>query len=136
MGRRSTADNVVQMPKQLPLDAGGATVDVSKIGSVTFAANMKDLNIAIKKGSDVEVRFVARCTGVDFEDKYDAHGNVAVTERIHDLRIDEIKIESVNADRFKLAPAPEPEPDEEGEADPQLAAADAGEDAEEPSLPE
>jgi hypothetical protein len=81
----STA-NVRQMPQQLSLIAGGATVDTSTIGSIKWGAETRDLDGQFQKGDDVAVALVARVVKVEFEDKYDAHGNVTETIRRHTLR--------------------------------------------------
>lgn len=97
--------NVVPMRKQLSLDPGGATVDVSKIGGIAFAAGTKDLDDKeFKKGSDVRIVMVARVTETHFKDNYDGHGNISVTDRLHDLRVDAVEsIELVNPRAYKTA---------------------------------
>lgn len=133
MGEAARADEGKVTPlrgRQLTLIAGGATVDTSVIGGVSFAAGTKDLDAQFKKGDDVRIEVVARVTGVNCVDKYDAHGNIAETIRKHGLRVDEVRV--VELERAQAAvtaaeaqaeddaresgdePAPEPafEPDE------------------------
>ena len=111
------AGNVVQL-RQLSLDAGGATVDESVIGTFSFAAGMKDLDVEFKKGSDVRFTFVARVTGVDTEDKYDGHGNIARTIRGHDFRVDQVELaELVNPRAYKTAAEAAAEEDAAGDGD-------------------
>lgn len=110
------AEKVVPLRRQLSLDPGGATVDTAKVGGLTWAAGTKDLDEQLVKGSDVRITLVARVTGVPFEDKYDAHGNISETIRSHDLRIDTIEsIETVRARAYTTAAEAEQELEEERE---------------------
>lgn len=81
---------VVRM-QQLTLDAGGATVDSAEIASVKWAAGTKPLTREFKKGSDIEIRLIARVVEVKVKDVYDAHGNISETIRGHVLRVDDTK---------------------------------------------
>jgi len=99
------AATVTQMPKQLTLEVGGATVDTSTIGSIQWAAEVRNVGQReFDKGDDVELRIVARVVGVDIKDRYDAHGNVAETIRQHELRIDELTVGNVNPAVYNEAP--------------------------------
>lgn len=109
------ASQLASPPRQLSLIAGGATVDTAKIGSLTFAALVAELERELPKGADVELRIVARVTAVDITDKYDSYGNVKETVRAHDLRIDQLTIEGVQSDSYELAlddPPAEPDPED------------------------
>lgn len=90
---------------QLTLEAGGATVDTSRIASVKWGAETRDLDGQFRKGDDVTVTLTARVTNVAFEDKYDAHGNVTETIRKHTLRVDEQTAKVAAAGAFTVAPA-------------------------------
>jgi hypothetical protein len=74
---------------QLTLDAGGATVDTSRIGSVKWGAETRDLEGQFRKGDDIAIALVARVVEVKLRDVYDAHGNVKETIREHVIRVDE-----------------------------------------------
>lgn len=90
---------------QLTLEAGGATVDTSTIGSIKWGAETRDLDGQFRKGDDVAIALVARVVNVSFEDKYDAHGNVTETIRKHTLRVDEQSAKVAQAEAFTVAPA-------------------------------
>lgn len=102
---RAGDEKVAHLPtgrgRQLTLIAGGATVDTAVIGGVSFAAGTKELDAQFKKGDDVRIEVVARVTGVNCVDKYDAHGNIAETIRKHGLRVDEVR--SVGLERAQAA---------------------------------
>jgi hypothetical protein len=109
----SEGAQVVNMPSQLTLNIGGATVDVAAIKSITWAAGTRELPREFKKGDDVEVTFRARVLGAGGKDKYDAHGNIALTTRGHDLRVDElVSAEVVSSRPFKTKAPAEPPEDE------------------------
>lgn len=111
------ASNVVRM-RQLSLDAGGATVDSSRIDGVTWAAGTKDLEGEFKKGSDVRMTVIMRTVGIHPVDKYDGHGNIAETIRGHDFRIDTVEsIEVVNPRAYKTAAEAAAEEDAAGDGD-------------------
>jgi hypothetical protein len=96
--------NVVPM-RQLSLDPGGATVDVSAIGTISIPKELKDLEqVEFKKGSDVKITLTARVVDISFPDHYDSHGNIAKTERLHHLRVDDVEsVDLVTARAYKTA---------------------------------
>lgn len=105
------------IPKQLSLNVGGATVDVSEIASVKFAAKADVLDGEFKKGSDVEMTIRCRVVGVKVKDEYDAHGNISGTTRQHYLRADELlSAELIDAQAYRQrneAPSNGGDPEEE-----------------------
>ena len=105
MNERSSMSAALQ--DQLTLDAGGATVDTSKIGSLKWGAETQDLGDEFQKGSDVELKIFARVTDVRLQDKYDAHGNVSETIRYHVVRADRVEVLGVTPDRAQIAWEPD-----------------------------
>jgi hypothetical protein len=87
---------------QLTLDAGGATVDTSRIGSVKWGAETRDLEGQFRKGDDIAIALVARVVEVKLRDVYDAHGNVKETIREHVVRVDEQSAKVAKAEAFTV----------------------------------
>lgn len=73
-------------PKQLNFDVGGSAPDLT-ILKVKSAEITLDAGTQHKKGETLTVELEVRIDEIAFVDKYDAHGNVSQTKRIHVAKV-------------------------------------------------
>lgn len=78
--------NLRPAPKQLSFEVGGAKPDTS-ILKVKSSEITLDAGTQHKKGDTFVIELEVRIDELTFADKYDAHGNVSETKRLHVARV-------------------------------------------------